>query len=120
MADKNNPVSVWTDGLSYEEQLEAIPDLPARPVLYADDYPTGELASLAQSKYQMARWERERDAQQALSGYLTSYATRGPTSPQEKARDAEEQAEYRENCYGLPDSPEDMLPMAGGERERPF
>jgi hypothetical protein len=118
MAGKN-PVADVQEVLSYEQQLEALPDLPARPFLLPGDYPEGDLASLGEAKFRTQLWERERDARQYLGGF-DPYANCGPESPAQVAARLEEDAEYREQRYGLPDSPADMAPMAGGERSRPY
>ena len=122
MAGKN-PVADVQEVLSYEQQLEVLPELPARPFLLPGDYPEGEVASMGEAKFRTQLWERERDSRQALSGYNAQgpYGQScGPESPAQEAQRLEEDEEIRRNSYGLPDSPEDMPPMAGGERSRPF
>jgi hypothetical protein len=122
---KPNAVTPVLDLLTYQEQLEALPEIPPRAALYPSDFPSGDLASLAQAKFQTERWEREAELRAAQSGYLAggyfgNGDIRGPLTPQEQERDLECQADIRAHKLGLPDSAEDMPPMAGGERERPF
>lgn len=110
------------DGLSFEERIAQLPDLPERPFLLPGDYPTGELASEAEAKFQMQRGEREYQLRQSMSGSNANvYSNQGPMSPAEQALDLERQQDVRGYAYGLPDSPEDM-PAQGvpGERQRPF
>lgn len=115
-----SPVQDTQEALSYEEQLEAIPELPPRPVLYASDFPADSgdgLSSVAEAKYTLQRYEQERDSRQALSGYLANpYGCRGPLSPREERQQLEEAEEYRRNRYGLEDSPTDnpVRPIEGG------
>jgi hypothetical protein len=120
---KADPVSEVFDSLSYEQQIEQVPELPARPFLLAEDYPTGDgLAQRTQAVWELQQYERERDARQFLSGYNASpYANCGPESPQRAQARLDEDAEYREQRYGLPDSPEDMPAQARpGERKVPY
>lgn len=116
---KANPVTDFQDMLSYEQALEALPELPARPFMLPGDYPTGDLASIGEAKFRTQLYERERDSRQYLGGF-DPYAPCGPESPAQEAARLEEDAEYREQRYGLPDSSPDMPPMAGGERQRPY
>lgn len=120
MAEKG-PVQEQLSYLTYEQQWESLPDLPARPVMYAEDFPAGELASMAQAKFQMQRSEQERDARLALSGHLAQpWAPLGPLSPQEEQAYLEECEEYREQRCGLPDSPTDMPSQYRDAGGRPF
>lgn len=122
---KPNAVTPMLDWLSYQEQLEQLPELPARAALYPSDFPGGDLATMAQAKLQTERWEREHELRHAQSGYLAGgYFGGGDQrdfqTPQERDHERECQEDVRTHQLGLPDSPEDMEPMAGGERERPF
>lgn len=120
MANPPSPVSMIQDALTWEQQLEQLPELPARPVLYSSDYPTGDLASQAEAKFRTQLYERERDSRQALSGYLASpWSNRGPQSPAEKAACLEEQDEYRENSQGVTDA-DQPAPMATDGGGKPF
>lgn len=109
------------DGLTFEERIQDLPDLPDRAFLLPGDYPTGELASEGEAKFQMQRSEREYQQRQELSGYLANpYANCGPQSPAELALELERTEDVRRYHYGLPDSSPEDPPMAGGERKRPF
>lgn len=121
---KSDPVADVFDGLSYEQQIEQVPELPNRPFLLEEDYPTGEaLASRTQAVWELQQWERERDSRAFLSGYNANgpYGNCcGPESPQRAAARLEEDAEYRLQRGGLPDSSPEDPPRAGGERQRPY
>jgi len=122
MAEKG-PVAAYQEVLSYERQLEQLPDLPARPFLLQEDYPAGEVASMADAKFRTQLWERERDGRQFLSGYNSQpYGDHCyPESPAQAEARLEEAVEQRANMYGLPDSPEDMPAQSrAGQRQRPF
>ncbi len=109
------------DALTFEEQIQQLPDLPNRPFLLSSDYPTGELASAGEAKFQMQRDERVYQQRVELSGYLASpWANQGVQTPREIELELERNADVRGYHNGLPDSPEDMPPMAGGERQRPY
>ena len=116
------PVAAYQEVLSYERQLEQLPDLPSRPFVLQEDYPSGEVASMQDAKWRMQHWERERDARQFLSGYNASpwddccY----PESPAQAEARLEEAAERRSNMYGLPDSPEDMPARYRDAAGKPF
>lgn len=115
-----SPVSMVQDALSWEQQLEQLPELPARASLFPSDYPTGDLASLGEAKFRTQLYERERDSRQALSGYLACpWDSRAPQSPATKAACLEEQDEYRVNSQGLTDS-DQPAPMATEGGGRPF
>ncbi len=118
----NPPVyATLQDMLSFEERIQALPDLPDRPFLLPGDYPGGELASEGEAKFQMQRAEREYQQRQELSGYLARpYDNCGPQSPAEQALEQERGEDVRRYHYGLPDSSPEDPPMAGGERQKPF
>ena len=106
-------------GLSYEQQMQDLPELPDRPILFDSDYPTGELASMGEAKFQMERQEREYQSRAALSGFLaTPWANLGPQSPAERELELERQEDVRRYRNGLPDSPADMPPRVGDRRSR--
>lgn len=108
------------DALTWEQQLEQLPELPARAALFPSDYPTGDLASEGEAKFRTQLYERERDSRQALSGYLASpWGNRGPQTPAEKAQCLEEQEEYQRNSLGVPDV-DQSAPKATDGGGKPF
>lgn len=121
MAKNGGPVESYQEYLEWERKLEQLPDLPARPFLLPGDYPTGDVASAGQAKFEMQFYEQERDARQALSGHNAQpYAYCGPLSPAQAAQAEAEVAEYRVQRYGEPDSPPDMAPRFREGGGRPF
>lgn len=117
---KPNLVTQVVESLSVEEQLQDLPEYPTRPMLFDSDYPTGELASQAQAKFNLERSEREYQTRAAMSGYLAEpWGERGALSPAERELERERQEDVRRYRNGLPDSPEDMAPRVG-DKGRPF
>lgn len=117
---KPNPVAHQLDYISYEQQLENLPPLPARPFILEGECPTGELATMGQAAWQLEREERVRDSRLELSGYNAHpWASTGPQTPAELEQERKDAAEYREQRSGAPAQPEDAPRYrdAGG---RPF
>lgn len=107
----------YSEALAYEKQIEQLPDLPARPMLFDSDYPKGDLASEAQAKFQFQQRENEYQQRAALSGYLARpWEDCGAQTPQERELEQDRAAELRRYQFGLPDSPPGDPPRVGDRR----
>lgn len=103
------------DGLTWEQQYQEIPEYPTRPMLFDSDLPSGELATMAEARFETERGEREYQLRMALSGSNARGYSRvdGPQSPAERAHERELAEDVRRYVNGLPDSPGDMPPKVG-------
>src|SRR5262245_8166933 len=109
MAKPSSPAAAVLDGLTWEQQYQQLPEFPTRPMLFDSDMPKGELATMAQAKFQAERGEREYQLKKALSGHLARpYDSCGPQTPAERDAELELAEDCRRYVNGLPDSPEDM------------
>jgi hypothetical protein len=114
MAKPSSPAAAILDGLTWEQQYQQLPEFPTRPMLFDSDMPKGELATMAQAKFQTERDERVYQLRMALSGHNAQpYVSCGAQAPAERDHERKLEQDARRYQNGLPDSPTDMPPKIG-------